>query len=357
MKWLKKGNKMDLTRSDIIKEDCHEVTQGSINRLKPLKEKNLLITGGTGFIGTWISEMVTFINDNHDFNIKLIILSTKAKEYYLKVPHIAAHDNVTLIEKDVRSLIDIPMDVNWIIHAAANPDNRFHASNPLQTIDVIMNGTKTLLEYATREPELEKILNISSGQVYGNQPKTVNNNPENYFGSLDPSYLDSTYPEAKRLAETLCTAYRNQHRLPIVNVRPFAFIGPYQLLDRPWAINNFIRDSLRGGPIKILGDGETVRSYMYPSDMAWWILNILVHGQIGENYNLGSPNGVSLLQLADIIAKKSPQNPKIVTNVSSGNFTQTNFVPDINRAQKKLGLKMKVDLEKAITRTFSWNQI
>ena len=348
---------MNLTRSDIIREDCQEVTQGSVTLLKPLKEKNILITGGTGFMGTWISEMVAFMNDNHDFNIKLIILSTRAKDYHLKAPHIASRDDVTLIEKDIRSLIDIPMEVNWIIHAAANPDNRIHASNPLQTIDVIVNGTKTLLEYAAREPELEKILNISSGQVYGIQPWDVDNNPENYFGSLDPSSLASTYSEAKRLAETLCTAYRNQHRLPIVNVRPFAFIGPHQLLDRPWAINNFIRDSLRGGPIKILGDGGTVRSYMYPSDMAWWILNMLVHGQVGENYNLGSPYGVTLLQLADIIANKSAKKPKIVTNVSSGHFTRTKFVPDISLAQKKLGLKLKVDLEKAVTRTFIWNQI
>jgi len=106
-----------------------------------------------------------------------------------------------------------------------------------------------------------------------------------------------------------------------------------------------------------LGDGGTVRSYMYPSDMAWWILNMLVHGQVGENYNLGSPYGVTLLQLADIIANKSAKKPKIVTNVSSGHFTRTKFVPDISLAQKKLGLKLKVDLEKAVTRTFIWNQI
>jgi nucleoside-diphosphate-sugar epimerase len=347
---------MNVTRKDIIREDCQEVTQGSLNLLKPLKEQNLLITGGTGFIGTWLAEMVAFMNDNHDFDIKLILLSKSANDYCSKVPNLTLREDVTLIERDIRSLIDIPVEVNWIIHAAANPDNRFHASDPLKTIDVIVNGTKTLLEYANRVPELKKILNISSGQVYGVQPWDVNINPEKYFGSLDPSSLASTYPEAKRLAETLCTAYRNQHRLPIVNVRPFAFIGPYQLLDRPWAINNFIRDSLRGGPIKILGNGETIRSYMYPSDMAWWILNMLVHGQVGENYNLGSPHGVTLLQLADMIANQFAKKPKIVTNVSSGHFTRTKFVPDVKLAQKRLGLELKVDLENAIKRTILWNQ-
>ena len=170
--------------------------------------------------------------------------------------------------------------------------------------------------------------------------------------------LGSIYPEAKRLAETICTAYRNQHRLPIVNVRPFAFIGPYQLLDRPWAINNFIRDSLRGGPIRILGDGKTVRSYMYPSDMALWILTILTKGSNGASYNIGSPYGVTLKELAEIIADNFSNSPEIILNFSNNkNFKTTKFVPDVSLAQKELGLKLNVDLSKAIERTIQWNQI
>lgn len=349
---------MTLNRKELIKEDCQEVTKHSLDSLKPLKDQNILITGGTGFVGTWLSEMISFLNDTHDFGIELILLSTRANNYSAKVPHLALRDDVSLLEKDVRSLIDLDKEVNWIIHAAASPDNRLHVSDPLKTIDVIVNGTKSVLEYATRLPELNKILNISSGQVYGIQNWEMDTNPENVFGSLDPSTLGSAYPEAKRLAETICTAYRNQHRLPIVTARPFAFIGPYQLLDRPWAINNFIRDTLRGGPIKILGDGETVRSYMYPSDMAWWILNMLVHGRAGASYNIGSSQGISLIQLAEMIADMVPgKTPEIVTNVSSGHFKPTRFVPDVNLAQNELNLVLKVDLEKAISRTIIWNQL
>jgi len=155
----------------------------------------------------------------------------------------------------------------------------------------------------------------------------------------------------------LCAVYRNQHRLSIVNTRPFAFIGPYQLLDRPWAINNFIRDSLFGGPIRILGDGETVRSYMYPSDMAWWLLNILSRGDSGTNYNLGSPNGITLLKLAELIAQQFPQPPKIVSRISPDkSLAHSRFVPDVTSAEKNLGLVLKVDLETAIKRTILWNR-
>lgn len=347
---------MTLNRLELIKDDCQEVTQNSLNRLKPLKGQNILITGGTGFVGTWLSELISFLNDYHDFGIGLILLSSRANTFRAKVPHLALRDDITLVEKDVRSLIDLDKEVNWIIHAAANPDNRLHASDPLKTIDVIVNGTKSVLEYATRLPELNKILNISSGQVYGTQNWEMELNPEDVFDGLNPIALGSVYPESKRLAETLCTAYRNQHRLPIVTVRPFAFIGPYQLLDRPWAINNFIRDALRGDPIKILGDGETVRSYMYPSDMAWWMLNMMVHGRNGASYNMGSPHGISLIKLAEMIAEMVPgKKPDIVTNVSSGHFKPTRFVPDVNLAQNELSLDLKVNLKKAVEKTFQWN--
>lgn len=347
---------MSLTKEDIIKEDCKEATDNSLKLLKGLKEQTMLITGGTGFMGKWLSEMCTFLNDKHDYNIKLFLLSSNANIFSNNFKHISLREDIVLIERDIRSLLDISDEINFIIHTAASPDNRFHASDPIKTIEVIVNGTKSILEYATRLPELKKVLNISSGHVYGTQPWNLDNISENDYFGFDPSSLVSTYPEAKRLAETICTAYRNQHRLPIVNARPFAFIGPYQLLDRPWAINNFIRDSLRGGPIRILGDGETVRSYMYPSDMALWILTILVKGSNGANYNIGSPYGVTLKELAEIIASNFSSSPEIILNFSNNkNLKSTKFVPDISSAQK-LGLNIKTDLDNAIKKTIMWNQ-
>lgn len=348
---------MSLSRRDIIQEDCCEAIQHSISLLKPIKDETLLITGGTGFMGSWLSEMVAFLNDNHDFGTKLFLLSNNANNFKIQSAHIALRDDVTIIEQDIRGLIDISNDINWIIHAAASPDNRIHTSDPIKTIEVIVDGTRSILEYATRLPELKKILNISSGQVYGNQPWKLDNLSENQFFNLDPSSLGSIYPEAKRLAETICTAYRTQHRLPIVNTRPFAFIGPYQYLDRPWAINNFIRDSLRGGPIRINGNGETIRSYMYPSDMALWILTILLKGTNGASYNIGSPHGVTLKELAEIIASKFNNSPEIILNFSNNkNFKTTKFVPNISHTQK-LGLDIKINLDKAIERTILWNQL
>jgi dTDP-glucose 4,6-dehydratase len=342
---------------DLTRRDCDLVVGESINLLNPLKDSCMLITGGTGFMGSWLAEMVSYLNDVHDFRIRLLLLSSRALSFSAKAPHLALRKDIVLVERDIRNLRDLPVDVNWVIHAAANPDSRLHASDPQRTVEVIVNGTSSVLEYATKLPDLRMFLNVSSGNVYGTQPWDLNGIPEGRFGSLDCSSLNSIYPEAKRMGETLCTIYRNQHRLPIANVRPFAFIGPYQLLDRPWAINNFIRDSLRGGPIRILGDGETVRSYMYPADMAWWILNMLVRGRVGSSYNIGSPHGFTLNQLAEKIAVKFPRPPKILSGLSSDErLKRTKFVPDISLAQKTLGLTLKVDLDTAILRTIQWNK-
>jgi nucleoside-diphosphate-sugar epimerase len=349
---------MNEARNEMIFNDLKAVSSIGVERLDNLRNETLLITGGTGFVGTWLSELVVFLNDNYEFGTNLILLSRDQDSFKKDQPHIANRDDVKLIERDVRNLTDIPNDATYIIHAAASPDRRVHASEPLRTVHTIVEGTNTLLEYASRLPEVEKILNLSSGLIYGNQPLEINGISENMMGGLDCGVFGSAYAESKRMAENICSIYRNQHRLPITTARPFAFIGPYQSLDRPWAINNFIRDGLLGGPIRILGDGRTVRSYMYPSDMAWWLLNILVRGEVGQSYNVGSPDPISLQDLAMKIASNFSSSPKIISGLSRSPEQQASkFVPNVELAHRTLDLKVKVDLDTAIKRTIRWNQI
>ncbi|MBI4432098.1 MAG: NAD-dependent epimerase/dehydratase family protein [Candidatus Omnitrophica bacterium] len=341
---------------DIVQEDCRNALKRP-EVLGALKGETVLITGGTGFMGTWLAEMIATLNDHFGFGTKLFLLSGRANNLSARAPHIAVRPDVTLIERDIRGLMEIPQEVSWIIHAAGNPDNRVYASEPLRGIEVITRGTAAVLDCATRLPNLKKMLNVSSASIYGNQPDNLEKISEGFFGNLDCASVMSSYAEAKRFAETLCTVYRSQHRLPLVCARPFAFIGPYQMLDRPWAVNNFMRDALLGGAIRILGDGQTVRSYMYPSDMAFWLLRILTDGVPGQNYNVGSPEGVTLLALAEKIADLFPDKPRIASHLlPPGKAQRSRLVPDISLAQNSLGLEITVDLDTAIKRTILWNQ-
>lgn len=342
----------------IIRDDCNLAVENNVSSLSQLKNTCALITGGTGFMGIWIAELINFLNKNYQFNTRLILLSRRANSLNLTAPHLANQKDIMLIEKDVLMVVDIPNDVNWVIHAAGTPDNRIYASEPLRAMNTIINGTERILSTCTRLPSLRKFLNISSGLVYGVQPWKMNQIPESFRGVAEFSSINSAYVESKRAAETICAVYRNQHRLPITNARPFAFIGPYQLLDRPWAINNFIRDALLGEDIRILGDGNTVRSYMYPSDMAVWLINCLLHGSVGTSYNIGNPIGISLYHLAEKIADNVHPRPKIVSRLLEDNVANTSkLIPDTTLAERSFSLKITVDLDAAVKRTIAWNRL
>lgn len=323
-----------------------------------MRNETLLITGGTGFFGVWLAEMIACLNDVHHFGCRLVIMARRPNIIHEIAPHLAERPDIITISQDVRTLMDLPGEVSFIIHAACSLDPKLYASDPLKTIDVIVNGTNAVLAASARLPALRKFLLVSSGLIYGNTPWEMNAIPENFMGSLDCSTAISVFAEAKRMTETIAAAFRSQHRLPVTNARPFAFIGPYQRLDRPWALNNFIRDSLRGGPIRILGDGISVRSYMYASDMAFWFLRILVDGTPGRSYNLGSPAGITLKELAEKIASCFPNPIRIECRFLTNEIARrSRFVPDVSLAMDTLGLAINVDLDTAIRRTILWNQM
>lgn len=337
-----------------IRADC-ESAAADLGKLQKLRDQRILVTGGTGFVGSWITEMVSWLNDVHGFGIELLLLAPSASTLSQRAPHLASRGDVTLLEQDVRDMTVLPEGVTYVIHAAGTPDNRVHVTDPLRTMSVIAQGTSAVLRAAAAAPELRKLLNVSSGLVYGAQPLDMAGIPESYAGGPRPDSISSIYAEAKRYAEAEAAAWRSQAKLPVVTARPFAFIGPYQGLDKPWAVNNFLRDALLCVPIRILGDADTVRSYMYPSDMAFWFLAILAEGVPGTAYNVGSPEGVTLGALAERIAASFDSPPDIVCR-PLGEPRTSRFVPDVSHAQSTLGLSVTVGLDRAIQRTLEWHR-
>jgi dTDP-glucose 4,6-dehydratase len=284
----------------------------------------------------------------------VLAIARKTDEFLAKKQHLANQKWLTLKSEDVRRINELPKETEWIIHLAGTPDGRVHASDPYQAADTIVNGTSRVLEIASLLPSLKKFLNLSSGLIYGRHNIEVGKINESMNCTLDCSKIGSTYPEAKRMSEIYTHIYRSQFRIPVVNLRPFAFIGPYQLLDRPWAINNFIRDALKGGPIRILGDEQTIRSYMYPSDMAYWILKALTQANDGATLNLGSPYGLNLAHVAQAIARNFQTPPSIMSNVAHKGIQSSCLVPDVALAKDSLDLEITVDFETAIARTIQW---
>jgi dTDP-glucose 4,6-dehydratase len=285
----------------------------------------------------------------------LVLLARNIDSFKVEKKHLAKRNDIQFICKDVRNIVDLPGDISYIIHAAASPDNRIHVSNPIETIATITKGTDNLIDSAFNLPDLKKFLFVSSAQVYGKCLTKAGLISESDFGPLDCNKINSIYPEAKRLAEATCCAYSSQYKLPLVIARPFSFIGPYQSLTKPWAINNFINEALNRKNIRIIGNGEPVRSYMYPSDLVVWILKILVSGKKSTSYNVGSPFGISLKEVAEKIVHFSKADINIDIKFNNDDFSR--YVPDISSCEKDLGLKVNYNIEDTIRRSMDWYKL
>jgi nucleoside-diphosphate-sugar epimerase len=346
---------MKLECQTITRNDCLRILEGREQALAPLKKSELIIVGGTGFVGTWIAEMVAALNDQYQFDIKLSLIARNTDQFSSQLPYLANRTDVKLIKSDVRQLSTFPMEADWVIHAAANPDVRTHASNPLDTASVIVDGTMSVMRTAERLSKLKKLLYLSSGLVCGTQSNTLNGLSETTQGAPSPD-ASFIYPNAKRFAETICSAARMQSRIPVLIARPFSFIGPYQSLDTPWAQTTFLADALRGKSIRVLGDGQVVRSYLYGSDAAYWFLKILVTGQSGDVVNVGSPVGLTLQALANVVAKSFEPSPDIMLNTAPRSISRSSqLLPDTTHAQNEYGLSVFTPLEDAVQLTAQWH--
>lgn len=345
---------MSFSSRQLIAADLAKIYPKVSDKISTIFGKTVLVTGGAGFVGSWVCELVSYLNREQNAGIKLYILDRARDVFTKRLSHLIDQEFIEFIRCDVRSLTEIPSDVNYIIHAAASPDSRFHASNPIETMTTIAEGTANILRAANRVSNLIKFLNISSSAVYSSSSAPYSL-PESSEGlSLSANSL-SAYSESKRYAEQLCAAVRSEARIPIVTVRPFTFCGPYQDIDAPWFINNFINDALHKRAIRILGDGKSTRSLMYGADLAYWLLVAMVHGTSGQVFNIGSDRGETLDTLANRVAASFIPSPGILTNTSlAGTVENTHLVPDISIARAVLGLDIYTDTDQAIARTIDW---
>lgn len=337
-----------------ITEDCERSALPVLEKLRPLFSSKLLVTGGSGFLGAWISEIVVYLNNAHNAQIRLCILDRDKERFLEHQAHVAQTSNVEFVRCDTRSIVEVANDVEYVIHAAGTPDSRAHAGNSIDVMTTISEGTSAVLRAVNRVSNLKKFVNISSSAVYAT---SANNQPlqEDSPGLELNNKLANCYAEAKRYSEMLCSAARSEARIPVLTLRPFTFCGPYQKLDSPWAVNNFINDALHNRPIRILGDGSATRSVMYGSDFAVWVLVLMLHGKSGQIFNVGNPEGVSLKELANTVASLLNPRPPVLLNTSlTGNVSNSNLVPNVELAKSEFGLSVFTNTETAIRRTFTW---
>lgn len=338
-----------------IRKDCQRSLSLQNDLASCLAEHRIAVIGGTGFIGTWIAEIVAALNDEHDKHIQLDLLGRSAVAWCQAHPHLASRDDVHAQIVDVRSSFELHRDTTLVLFAAGIADPRIHASEPLRVYETILHGIEYSLAASTRLERLQRFVNLSSGLVLANQNQDHALN-EDDIGALDFTRAHNVYAESRRTAENLASIYASQYRMPVSTARAFTFIGPYQKLDAPWAINDFIRDALSGNDIRLHGDGATRRSYLYGSDAACWLLRILVDGQDGEVYNVGGDHPISHAEIAKIVATNTLPSPALIYKSQLNTIGRRHdFYPSSEKIQQKLGLHQAFDIEEAIKNTIQWH--
>ena len=318
-----------------------------------LRGQRLFITGGTGFFGCWLLESFVWANDQLGLNASAVVLTRDPAVFQRKAPHLANHPAITLHAGDVQTFAFPAGRFSHVIHAASQI-GKINTENPLLMFDTMVAGTRHTLEFA-RQCGATNFLLTSSGAVYGHQPPGMTHIPEEYPGAPSTSDPVEAHSEGKRTAELLCTLYAKQYGLHPKIARCFAFVGPYLPLDTHFAIGNFIRDALAGGPLRINGDGTPYRSYLYAADLAVWLWTILLRGQPCRPYNVGSEDGRPLREIAQLVAKASGQHEVQIAYPPAGG-PAPRYVPAVGRAGAELGLQGTVDLDEAIRRTLTWHQ-
>ena len=197
------------------------------------------------------------------------------------------------------------------------------------------------------------VLTRNPEAFYGRQPPEMTHISETYGGGPDPLDPKWAYGEGKRAAEMLCSLYARGYGLEPKIARCFAFVGPYLPLDSHFAVGNFIRDALKGGPIVVKGDGTPYRSYLYAADLAIWLWTILARGRICHPYNVGCHEGVPIKNVADHVAKLiGGISIHVVKQLVSGQKSER-YVPDVARAGT-LSLTAWIGLEEALRRTIKY---
>jgi nucleoside-diphosphate-sugar epimerase len=314
-----------------------------------LRGGRLFITGGTGFFGCWLLESLAWANDRLGLGAEAVVLTRDPAAFARKSPRIASRPDIRLHAGDVRSFTFPEGIFTHVIHAATETTAQPDTAAQLALLDTIVQGTRRTLDFA-RQSGKPKVLLTSSGGVYGRQPPDLTHLPEEYAGAPDPLDPRSAYGEGKRIAEYLATAYHDGYGLPVKIARCFAFVGPYLALDAHFAVGNFLRDGLRGGPVQVGGDGTPYRSYLYAADLAVWLWTLLFRGESCRPYNVGSDESLTIADLARRVATVFGVDVRVARAVDPGRAPDR-YVPAIRRACDELGLRVRVPLDDALSRT------
>jgi dTDP-glucose 4,6-dehydratase len=269
-----------------------------------LRDCRVFVAGGTGFLGRWTLAAMFEANRRYDLGLGVTCISRDPDRFRAAWPDLAVDSALELMAGDVRDFSFPAGRFKYVLHAATDTCSSADEEG-FELLESLSVGTRRVIAFA-ESSGAQRMLFTSSGSVYGPQPVGVERMPETYSGASPSTDMRSVNCQGKRFDEQLCTIANNRQGIETVIARCFSFAGPGMDVGGHFAIGNFIRDAVRGETVVVKGDGSAVRSYLYASDTAAWLLKMLVKGRHGAAYNVGSDKPISIGDLANRVARLIP---------------------------------------------------
>ena len=303
---------------------------------------NIVITGGSGFVGSYLCEKL--INDGH----KIIVIDNLLTGSTENINNLLDNENFSFIEHDVQDHIEIEDKVDYVLHFASAASPKAYTEHPVNTLKAGSVGTINTLGLAKKHSA--EYLLASTSEVYGDPLISPQN--EEYWGNVNPNGERSMYDEAKRFAEAAVATYSRSYGLKTKIVRIFNTYGPRMQLNDGRVVTNFIVQALRNENITIYGDGTQTRSFSYVEDTVAGIISLMNSTEY-DVFNIGNPNEMTIGKLAEKIIELTDSTSEI-KYLELPNDDPKQRKPDITKAKTKLNWEPKVNLDEGLAKTISW---
>lgn len=326
----------------IIGEDLEEIKRN----LDFEFNKTVLVTGGAGFLGSWICDVLVRQGS------KVICLDNLASGLQSNISHLLREPNFKFVQHNITKPIHFNENIDVVMHLASRASPFEFTEYPISILKANTLGVWVALGIAKEHKA--KFLYTSTSEVYGDAKEIPTT--ENYRGNVNPVGVRSCYDEAKRAGESFTMAYMLEENLDIRIARIFNTYGPRMRAEGVYGrvIPRFIEQCVNNKPITVFGDGSQTRTFCYVTDQVKGLLKLIFLDKAqGEVVNVGGNKEVTILEIANLIKRLTNSESEIVFSVLP-NDDPVRRNPNISKAKRVLGWKPKVGLEEGLRRMIGW---
>jgi UDP-glucuronate decarboxylase len=355
---------------EFLKRDLDYICDCLSEEFSLMAGKNLLITGGGGFLGYYLVQAALHWNSlkGDAQSIKVTVYDNYIRGVPQWLTALKGNKNLTLVKQDMIEPLPPKMgDFQFIIHAAGIASPIYYRRHPIKTMDANINGLRNLLDYSVSQKEkgkpVEGFLFYSSSEIYGDPPADMIPTPEDYRGNVSCTGPRACYDESKRFGETLCVNFAQQYDLPVKVARPFNNYGPGLKITDRRVLPDFARDIFNGRDIVMYSDGSPTRTFCYSADAIVGYYKVLVKGHQGEAYNIGIERPeISIAQLAektvDLARRLFGYKGKVVKEIPKEKEylvdNPNRRCPIIDKARNHLGYNPSILVDEGLERSLIW---